>query len=131
MKVNIDDIVVRERIRKEMGDVESLADSLRQYGQITPIVINKKFALIAGGRRLQAAKHLGWKTINAVILDSVDELECLELEVEENMHRKDFNAAEAAEAAEKIHKLRNPSFIRRIISAVKGFFKKIFGRKAK
>ena len=131
MKVYIDDIVVKDRIRKDLGDVAALAESFNHYGQITPIVINKKNALIAGGRRLEAAKLLGWQSINAVIMDSDDELECLEIEVEENSFRKDFNPEETAAAAEKIHKLKNPPLFRRILNAIKGFFKRIFGRKDK
>jgi len=42
MKVYIDDIVVKDRIRKDLGDVAALAESFNHYGQITPIVINKK-----------------------------------------------------------------------------------------
>ncbi|MDR3020751.1 MAG: ParB N-terminal domain-containing protein [Treponema sp.] len=129
MNILIKDIVVKNRIRKELGDIETLAESLTRYGQISPIVINKKNVLIAGGRRLEAAKRLGWQEINAVIMDSFDELEMLELEVEENKHRKDFVPAEAEDAAKKIHKLRNPSFFRRIWNAIKKFFRKIFKRK--
>ena len=109
-----------------MGDIESLADSFKCYGQITPIIINKKNVLIAGGRRLEAAKLLGWQSINAEIVDRTGELEQLELEVEENKYRKDFNEAEAAEAAKKIYKLKHPSFFRRVINSIGRFFKKLF-----
>jgi len=131
MKVNVNEVIVNDRIRKDLGDVESLAASFKRYGQITPIVINKKNALIAGGRRLKAAKLLGWTTINAIIMDSTDELECLEIEVEENSHRKEFNEEEAAAAAQKLYKLRNPSLFRRILNAIGRFFKRIFGKKDK
>jgi ParB family transcriptional regulator, chromosome partitioning protein len=126
VKVPIKNIKVNKRIRKDMGDIESLADSLKCYGQITPIIINKKNVLIAGGRRLEAAKLLGWQNINAEIIDSASELEQLELEVEENKYRKDFNETETAEAAKKIYKLKHPSFFRRMINKVTGFFKKLF-----
>ena len=109
-----------------MGDIEALAESLKCYGQITPIIINKKNVLIAGGRRLEAAKLLGWQNINAEIIDRTSELEQLELEVEENKYRKDFNEEESAEAAKKIYKLKHPSFFRRAINAIAGFFKKLF-----
>ena len=128
MKVPIKDIVAKSRIRKDLGDIEALAESLKRYGQISPIVVNRKNILIAGGRRLEAAKLLGWQNINAVILDTTDKLELLELEVEENKYRKDFNDEEAAEAEKKIQKLRNPGFFRRLIDAVMGFFRKLFKR---
>jgi ParB family transcriptional regulator, chromosome partitioning protein len=126
VKVPIKSIIVNKRIRKDLGDIEALADSFRCYGQITPIIINKKNVLIAGGRRIEAAKLLGWQSINADIIDRTGELEQLELELEENKYRKDFNDAEIAEAARKIYKLRHPSLFRRIINAIAGFFKKLF-----
>jgi ParB family chromosome partitioning protein len=129
MQVPIDEIVVKKRIRKDMGDLDSLAASLRSYGQISPVVISKKNILIAGGRRLEAAKRLGWRTINAVVSESADELELLELEVEENIQRQDFNMEEVAEATKKIHRLKNPGLIRRIWNAIVKFFKTFIKQK--
>jgi ParB family chromosome partitioning protein len=126
MQILIDDIVVKNRIRKDLGDIHSLAESLKRYGQISPIVISKNNVLIAGGRRLEAAKFLGWRTINAVIADAPGELGRLELEVEENVQRRDFNPEEVAEATRKIYRMKNPPFFRRLLNAVIRFFKKLF-----
>jgi ParB family chromosome partitioning protein len=126
MQVPINEIVVRKRIRKDLGDIESLAESLKRFGQISPIVISKKNVLIAGGRRLEAAKYLGWRTINAVISETSGELARLELEVEENLQRRDFNMEEVADATKKIYRLQNPGVFRRILNAVISFFKRIF-----
>lgn len=81
--------------------------------------------LIAGGRRLEAAKHLGWKTINAVISENSGELERLELEVEENIQRRDFSMEEVAEATRKIYRLQNPGFFRRLLNVIIRFFKRL------
>jgi ParB family chromosome partitioning protein len=126
MKIPINEVIVKNRIRRELGDIEALAESFRRYGQISPIVVNKKNVLIAGGRRLEAAKLLGWESISAVVLDSNDKLELLELEVEENKFRKDFNEEETADALNKIEKLKHPNIFIRIWNAIVGFFKKIF-----
>jgi ParB family chromosome partitioning protein len=126
MQITIKDIVVRKRIRRDMGDIEALAESLKHYGQISPIVVSKKNVLIAGGRRLEAAKHLGWRTINAIVLENTDEISRLELEVEENIQRRDFNIEEVAEATRKIYRLQNPGFFRRILNALIRFFKWLF-----
>ena len=126
MLVSIEEIKVKKRIRKDMGDIAALAESMKRFGQISPIVITKKNVLIAGGRRLEAARSLGWRTINAVTAEIPDELTMLEYEVEENYQRQDFTREEAEEAAEKIHKLQNPSLFRRILNAIIRFFKKIF-----
>jgi ParB family chromosome partitioning protein len=126
MQVPVKDIIVKKRIRKDMGDIEGLAESLKRFGQITPIVISKKNTLIAGGRRLEAAKYLGWRTINAIISETSDELARLELEVEENVQRRDFTMEEVAEATRKIYRLQNPGFFRRILNAIGRFFKWLF-----
>jgi len=123
MLVPIADIKVNKRIRKTMGDITALADSMRRFGQISPIVITKRNVLIAGGRRLEAARLLGWRTINAVIAEIPEGLSKLEYEVEENAQRRNFTQEEAEDAARKIHRLRNPSIFRRILNAIIRFFK--------
>jgi ParB family chromosome partitioning protein len=109
-----------------MGDIEALAESLKRYGQISPIVITKKNILIAGERRLAAAKLLGWRTVNALVSERSSELDRLEIEAEENLQRRDFTSEEAAEAARKIYNLRNPGFFRRVFNAIIRFFKWLF-----
>jgi ParB family chromosome partitioning protein len=126
MQVPINDIIVRKRIRKNMGDIEVLAESLKRHGQISPIVISKKNVLIAGGRRLEAAKSLGWRTINAVILENSTMLSRLELEIEENTQRRDFTMEELADATKKLYHMQNPGFFRRIWNAIVRFFRWLF-----
>jgi ParB family chromosome partitioning protein len=129
MLVSIEDIKVNKRIRKDMGDIAALAESMERFGQISPIVITKKNVLVAGGRRLEAARSLGWRTINAIEAEFPDELTMLEYELEENTQRREFTKEETEEAARKIHLLKNPSLLRRIINAVIGFFKRIFAKR--
>jgi len=126
MLVQINDIKVKKRIRKDMGDIAALADSMKRFGQISPILITKNNVLIAGGRRLEAARNLGWSTINAVVAEIPDELSKLEYELEENIQRRDFTQTEANEAAKRIYRLRNPSLFRRIIAAIVKFFRRLF-----
>ena len=89
MLVNIKDIKIKKRVRKDLGNLDDLKNSLRTYGLLNPITLNSKYELIAGERRLQAATQLGWTNINAVILSNVNELEELEMELEENNQRKE------------------------------------------
>ena len=126
MLVQISDIKVKKRIRKDMGDIAALADSMKRFGQISPILITKNNVLIAGGRRLEAARSLGWNTINAVVAEIPDEVTKLEYELEENIQRRDFSQTETAEAVTRIFRLSNPSLFRRIIAAIAGFFKRLF-----
>jgi len=126
MLVQIKDIKVKKRIRKDMGDIAALADSMKRFGQISPILITKKNVLIAGGRRLEAARNLGWNTINAVVAEIPDELSKLEYELEENIQRRNFTQTETHEAAKRIYRLRNPSLFRRIIASIVKFFRRLF-----
>ena len=126
MLIPIEEIKVKKRIRKEPGDINDMAESLKRFGQINPIVITKNNVLVAGERRLEAARSLGWRTINAVVVELQDEVAKLEYELEENIQRRDFSREEAEEAVRKIIKLKNPNLFRRIINAIVRFFKRLF-----
>ena len=128
MQVLIEDIIIKKRLRKDLGDISSLAISIKKFGQINPVIINKSNVLIAGERRLAAVKTLGWKTINAVIVDVLDPLELLEYEIEENVQRRDFSPEETAEATQRLYQLKNPSFFQKIWKAISTFFRRIFKR---
>ena len=117
MLVNISEIKVKNRIRKDLGDLEPLKDSLRRYGLLNPITLDAKNRLIAGERRLQAAKEIGWTNINAVIINNLTPVTKLELELEENNQRKEFTDAELLEGYKRLEKLRNPGFFRKIFNS--------------
>lgn len=125
MLVNIDGIKVKRRVRKDLGDLSPLKDSLRTYGLMNPITINSKNQLIAGERRLEAAKEIGWTRINANVIDNLDETTELELELEENNQRKEFTQDELLEGYKRLDKLRNPSFFMIVWKAIVRFFTKI------
>ena len=126
MQVPIADIIVKRRIRKEMGDLEALADSMNHIGQISPIVITEKNVLLAGGRRLEAAKRLGWRTINAIIAKLPDGVTMLEVEIEENKQRRDFTPEESARAMKKLYWQKHPGFFRRLWNSIIRFFRMLF-----
>jgi ParB family chromosome partitioning protein len=128
VQVPLNEIIVKKRVRKEMGNIVALADSMKRYGQMSPILLNNHNQLIAGGRRLEAARYLGWRTINAVVMDTSGELPMLEYEVEENLQRQNFTEDEMAQAARRLNKLRNPGFFRRVWNAILRFFRKLFKR---
>jgi ParB family chromosome partitioning protein len=122
MLVRIADIAVRKRVRKDGGDLETLKDSLKRYGLLNPVTLNTKKELIAGGRRLAAAKQLGWTRIDAVIVDTADETAQLELELEENTQRLDFAEGDLLEGYRKLERLKHPNVFRRVLKALKRFF---------
>jgi ParB family chromosome partitioning protein len=126
MQVPIEDIIVKKRIRKDMGNLPALAESMKRLGQISPISITKKNHLVAGARRLEAAKLLGWRTINAIIVDLPNETVKLEYEIEENMYRQDFSVEEIEIANQKLDKLKNPNLFRRVWNSLIRFCKWLF-----
>jgi ParB family chromosome partitioning protein len=129
MLISPDSIIVKKRIRRDPGDIASLMESLKDYGQLTPIIINQNYELIAGFRRLQAAKRLGWKSIEAVILDKPSEQQKLEIEIEENIQREDLSSEEIADGLARLQKLKAPGLLVRIWSFILRIIRAIFRRK--
>lgn len=137
MLVKIEDIKVKKRVRRDLGDLTALKDSMHRYGLMNPITLNSNYELVAGERRLEAAKSLGWERINANILDSnVDNIRQLEMELEENNQRKEFTDEELMEGLKRLEKLKNPPLIMRILKFIANIFikiaefiKSLFGKK--
>ncbi|MDR1894646.1 MAG: ParB N-terminal domain-containing protein [Spirochaetales bacterium] len=130
MKINIKDVMVKKRVRKNLGDIIPLAESMKQYGLLNPIIVDKELNLIAGERRLEAARKLGWSTIEAVVLSNdFNKAQTLEIEIDENLYRKPFTPDELADGIERLEKLRNPGFFRRILLAIQAFFSWLFRRR--
>lgn len=128
MQVPVEKIKILKRIRMELGDLEPLMNSLKKYGQLNPIIIDADYNLIAGHRRLQSARNLGWSYVEAVISD-VDDVSKIELEMEENMQRKNLTPDEIENGYEKLNQLLNPGFFQRIINFFKRLFRRLFRNK--
>ncbi len=124
MQVVIGNIKVPERIRKDVGSIEPLMESLNRCGQLNPITVSRELELIAGYRRLTAAQRLGWKLIDATIVDGLSDEHRLEMELEENIYRKDFTPEELLEGVKRLDALRHPRFGARVKTA----FKHIVGK---
>lgn len=95
-----------EQPRKSFSEtlLAELVDSIKQYGIIQPLIVTKKidgYELIAGERRLRAAKQLGLKDV-PVIVREAREQEKLELALIENLQREDLNPIETALAYKKL-----------------------------
>jgi N6-adenosine-specific RNA methylase IME4 len=98
--VRIGDIVVGERHRREMGDLQSLADSISRQGLLQPIGIDGAGQLVFGERRLRAVRDvLGWSEIEA---RTVNVTSLVEGEHDENEVRKDFTPSERVAIARAI-----------------------------
>jgi ParB family chromosome partitioning protein len=95
------------REKFDVNELENLAASIREHGVIQPLVVspgkNGIYTLIAGERRLQAARQAGLKTVPVVIRHATDQ-QLLELALIENVQRADLNAIEEAEAYQQLAK---------------------------
>jgi ParB family chromosome partitioning protein len=88
------------RVTFEDESLEALALSIREVGVLQPIVVRRAengYELIAGERRLRAAKRAGLATVPAVVRES-DDADSLREALIENIHREDLNPVELAEA---------------------------------
>ena len=84
--------------------LRELAESIRSSGVLQPILVRRvdgKYQLIAGERRLRAARMAGLQAVPAVIRDLGDR-ETLELAVTENVMREDLNPIEVAHAYDSL-----------------------------
>lgn len=106
MKVEVDSIAVNGRHRRDLGDIESLAQSIEQVGLLHPIVITKDRQLIAGERRLAAMKLRDIKHIEATVAETLgDAVLLLTAERDENTCRKDFAPSEAVAVGEALEEM--------------------------
>jgi len=107
LSFDISAILTRGHHREELGDLEDLKASMTARGQLQPIIVRRdhegNWILVAGRRRLEAAKQLGWKWIEGIsgfgergsdVLGGANAI--LAIERDENTCRKPFTASEMA-----------------------------------
>jgi ParB family chromosome partitioning protein len=92
--------------RRDFNEAEllELAESIRAHGLIQPVTVRRagdRYQLIAGERRLRAAKLLGWVTIPALVREADDQA-MLALALVENLQRDDLNPLEEAEGYRRL-----------------------------
>lgn len=104
--VKTSEIVVGERFREDMGNIEELKASIQEKGILQPITLNQKLELLAGHRRYTAASAVGLKEIPVLIREVEGEIDEREIELIENVHRKDFTWQEQAKLRARIHALK-------------------------
>lgn len=128
MKKPISHIIVEElaRIRKDVGDISALENSIHRVGLLNPIVVDEKNRLVAGYRRLTACRNLGWQEIEVTIVNfDGDVLKMLDAEADENLFRKDFTPDEIIsieKRREEIRLLRRGTLLQRFWRWLKGLF---------
>jgi hypothetical protein len=108
IKINPNDIIIPERIRQDLGDINELAEQIKAAGQIQPIIIDDRLTLIAGLRRLKACIGLNIDVLaikaSDLGLDSATNAGRKKIELIENIGRKQFNWKEKVIAIDAFHR---------------------------
>jgi ParB family chromosome partitioning protein len=91
--------------RKDVGEIDDLKASISEHGILQPILVSvvaeDQYRLIAGERRLTAAKAVGLKTVPCIVR-TVEEHRRLEVQLIENLHRKELNPVEEATTYQRL-----------------------------
>ena len=92
------------RKKFEEESLEELADSIRRFGVLQPILVKKtgsRYEIIAGERRWRASRKAGLREIPAIVREYSDQ-ETVELSLIENIQREDLNPIEEAKAFKRL-----------------------------
>ena len=119
MQIKIAEILISDRQRTDFGNISVLAFGIKKHGLIAPIVVSKLslkeqdnlypgklYRLIAGERRTRATILNGSTTIEALLREDVSELQHAELELEENMNRKQLSWQEEVATVKKLDDIK-------------------------
>ncbi len=122
LELNVDEIENNPfQPRREFNheEIASLAESLKNHQQLQPVlvrIVDGRYQLISGERRLRATIHAGMKRIRAEVRDADDRL-VAELAIIENLQRKDLNPVEKALSFKRYieeHKCKQDDLARRL-----------------
>jgi|TARA_Y100000310_G_scaffold69164_1_gene64601 ParB-like chromosome segregation protein Spo0J len=95
-----------DRFREDLGDLTELIESIKDKGILQPITVTTKGRLVAGARRLAAAREAGLEEVPVVARMITSEIDLREIELLENIARKDFTWVERAKLEKKIFELK-------------------------
>jgi len=109
VRIPVEKIVVPEnRLRKNLGDVEDLARSIKLAGNLQPIVVRPledgRYELVLGERRLKAMQQLGYSEVPAIVRPYDKRMARL-AEIEENIRRLDYDSVERAKAIAEYYEI--------------------------
>jgi ParB-like chromosome segregation protein Spo0J len=109
IEIRLGDIEVENRVRKNVGDLTELCNSIEAIGLLHPIVLTRGNKLVAGMRRVEAFEQLGRDKIPAVIAENLGVArELLIAERDENTCRLPFTPSEAVALGRQLEELEKP-----------------------
>lgn len=102
----LDQIIVHRDIRqRRVAEPGDLTDSIRRIGVLNPIIIRQDFSLVAGERRLNAAREAGLEKIPVRFFENLSDLEASIIELEENLKRVDLPWKDQVLAVQRLHNI--------------------------
>lgn len=119
VSLSVDEIGIGRRIRKHV-DLDLLKTSMSVIGQLQPIIVDNRYQLVAGYRRLMVARELGWDAIDALVLDTDDKKMALLVEMDENITRCDFTPGELEEGYSRVRRLNRSGVFWKVINQLLG-----------
>lgn len=120
IEVPVKSIVIEDRWRGEYGDLNKLIQSIKEHGLLHPLVVTSfgqpegSYRLLAGGRRYRCITSLGWETVRCTVLPTEDEYSQRLIELTENFDRKDLTWNEQLEVRNKLRKLMEDKFGKKV-----------------
>lgn len=110
IKLPVTNVIVGDRHRKDLGEIDKLVASIRTVGLLHPIVVDDKHRLVAGQRRLEAwtRLHDGREPIPAHVVGTLTDLLRALAEQDENTCRKDFMPSEAVALGLALEAIERP-----------------------
>jgi site-specific DNA-methyltransferase (adenine-specific) len=111
LKISLKDIIVAPgRGRTDFSEIMELMQSIAAKGLLHPLVVrpleNGKYELLAGERRFRSVTLLGWKEVSCSVKQDVSDLSAKEIELEENLKRKNLSWQEECTLLEQIDTLK-------------------------
>lgn len=107
MQYGISNIIIKNRIRGDYGDIVELAEDIEKNGLINPVTITPNYELISGERRIRAYQYLGRRSIPVRIMKVEDYEHQLNLEIAENEMRKNFSKIERLKFARELEQIES------------------------
>lgn len=117
--MNISNIIIGNRTRKHLGDIQQLANSITTIGLLHPVVVTPDNRLVAGYRRIMAYKLLGRDDIPHVTVSDLQDLLFTLAEQHENTCRLDFTPSEAVEIGKAVEPFEREEAKKRQLSQLK------------
>jgi DNA modification methylase len=112
MRISLTEIALPDKLldSEQQAIIESLAESMKEIGLSHPVILrncssSERFEVVAGERRIRAAKHIGWRYIEAEIRN-VDDTNAAMIRIHENLRRHNLPWHEQVRLVEELHNLR-------------------------